>query len=277
MRMNSEYPSSSFQKHIIKHPSCELHSVDVSHPLPETGSIADDNDKDSHSNSSSSESSEDDGDIAGNDTDDSKNCNSSSSKSSVVGNDDVDDSSMFSFPEDISEYTLDISGNISNDLKKTQKEKKRKKDEEYGFFNVSKPPEKTKEKIIVGDEILYVPPIFVQGNAHTNCERRMATVLSVNADAEYKMEISTGDLIPDDIQIKRTKIMKDNNLVTHPGVFRQVSSFVLDTQQSLEGSSLTIRKLRNRRIINAGIKKAIKKAPKQLKGLMKTFCKRQLG
>lgn len=78
MRMKSEYPSSSFQKHIIKHPICELYSVDDTHPLPETVSISADDDKESHSNSSSSEDSEDDGDIAGNDADDSKNRNSSS-------------------------------------------------------------------------------------------------------------------------------------------------------------------------------------------------------
>lgn len=70
----------------------------------------------------------------------------------------------------------------------------------------------------MGDEILYVPPIFVQGDHTNNCQQKMATVISVNADAEsgHKIEISTGDLIPDEYLIKHTKIMKEFSWQYHP-------------------------------------------------------------
>ena len=105
------------------------------------------------------------------------------------------------------------------------------KKRERFIFTVFGPP-KTKDKILVGDVLRYIPTVHVQGNLDTHYQRTQATVLSVNPDGEYKVELSTGDCLPDNHKVKRINIIKNNNLIDYPGRTRWIDSCVLETQIS---------------------------------------------
>ena len=141
----------------------------------------------------------------------------------------------------------------------------------YSVFNTSEAP-RTKEKILVDDEIHYVPNPFIQHNLANNINRITATVISVNPeDTPYRLELSTADLIDETHMIRRTMIIKNNNLVYHPGIYRQISSFFMVTQQKFTGSSVAVMKMRTRSIVDECKKNTIKKSPKELKGLVQAF------
>ncbi len=89
--------------------------------------------------------------------------------------------------------------------------------------------------------------------------------MSVNADAESggKIQISTGDPLHDEQQVKRKQVMIQNTLVDHPGVFRNLSSFDLKSQQGTGVTPTAFNKDRARMIIDQSAKKVMQNTTRQ--------------
>ena len=126
---------------------------------------------------------------------------------------------------------------------------------------------KTKEKILVGDILLYVPPLYVQGPSHHSQE---GTVISINLQSKYKIELDTGDKLEDCHQVMRIRITKNGKLISHPGCLRSISSFVLDTQVSFSGQSSMMLTRHRKNIIQKCMTKSISKSPKEIQGLLES-------
>ena len=79
--------------------------------------------------------------------------------------------------------------NVTGNLSKTQKteEKKRmkwKKDQaSKNCFDTTFELPKTKENLLVGDTILFVPPIYGQAHPRRSYNKQKSTVISVDPDA----------------------------------------------------------------------------------------------
>ena len=271
MRNKSEYPSLPFHRHVKDHLVCDLSPIQDNNHTSETP------EDDIHtSENCPNEGSVDNTPHCNYDTDDSLSHKTSSSTAQnmsltkchgTVDTQTGNDIDLFSLPDDVSEYTLDIHGNLSEPTKKKQELHLTKKRDSYSVFNIPEVDEvpKSKEKINVGDVLAYVPWHCVQGDWYHNFHRRTGTVLSVNADAESggKIEISTGDPLYDEQQVKRKQVMIQNNLVDHPGVFRNISSFDLKTQQGTGVTPTSFNKERARMIIDQSAKKVMQNTPKQ--------------
>jgi len=181
-----------------------------------------------------------------------------------MGND--DDTSLFSFSSDVSEYTLDHRGNISS-AQKAELKKRNTLKKTLRFQNLEVPS--TKEKILVGDVLCYVPPMFVQGHPKSNFHRRDATVISVDPDAEngHKIEFDNLDHLEDEHCVIRIKTLQNGKLVSHPGTLRSIEHFVLEKQTSCAGQSMNLTVKKTNNIIKKNILKSRKKIPTELKRL----------
>ena len=197
---------------------------------------------------------------------------SSSDENSVLlkDNEEDEDGSIFSFPDDISQYTLDINGKLSLSQKKIERRRSKGKSKRHSFMSVNVPPTHTKEKIMVGDIISYVPSIYVQAHPRTTFHSTQATVLAVDPRAKSgkKVELSSNDMLKDDHNVRRIKVLKQGRLVSHPGCLRQISSFVLTSQTKFSGSSLSVSLNNTLTIVTRSKKNLIEKTPKKYKGLV---------
>lgn len=85
-----------------------------------------------------------------------------------------------------------------------------------------------KEPISPGDVIEYYCPMFVYGSKQG---LRTATVISVDPERDFILELSTGDFLQKDSKIKRIKTLStfqgEQVLVDHPGVVRTIHRFKL--------------------------------------------------
>ena len=85
------------------------------------------------------------------------------------------------------------------------------------------------EPIRPGDVIEYYCPIFVSGDARG---LRQATVLAVDPNDAMPLVLSNGEGLPNGTKVKRIKVMSDNELVDHPGIFRSMHRFKLTKRGS---------------------------------------------
>ena len=99
------------------------------------------------------------------------------------------------------------------------------------------------------------------GDMKKNRNSVSSTVLSVNPEAEsgHKIEHESIYLLKDDQLILRDRIMKNGKSISHPGIPRQVTSFVLEKQVKHSGKGGAVRKKRTRSIIGQRTNKAKKK------------------
>lgn len=85
-----------------------------------------------------------------------------------------------------------------------------------------------KERILPGDVIEYYCPVFVYGS---KLGLRHATVISVDPDRKFILELSNGELLERDHKVKRIKVLSkfqgENVLLDHPGVTRAIEKFKL--------------------------------------------------
>jgi len=147
-------------------------------------------------------------------------------------------------------------------------EKKERKNLRAQRRDQNLPPVKTKEKINVGDVLLYVPPHCVQGSSY---HRTTATVVSINPKIKHKIELSTPwDKLEDHNMVSRCKILNKGKLISHPGIWRSISSYVLETELSYAGHSSTMLTRQRKQRMSTAISKSISKSPKEIQGLMES-------
>ena len=84
--------------------------------------------------------------------------------------------------------------------------------------------ETSNEPMRVGDVIQYYSPIFVAGDPRG---LREATVLAIDPKKENPLVLDNAEYIPNDINVKRIKVISGGELVDHPGIFRPIFRFKL--------------------------------------------------
>ena len=133
-----------------------------------------------------------------------------SSSSNKSDNNNADDNdTVFSYPSDVSHYS--ITGHLTP---KQLEEKKERKNLKAQRRSHNLPPVKTKEKIMVGDILIYVPAMYVQGSSF---HAKNATVISINPKSKHKIELDNGDKLEDSHMVRRIKILNKGKLISHPG------------------------------------------------------------
>jgi hypothetical protein len=83
---------------------------------------------------------------------------------------------------------------------------------------------RSNEPIRPGDVIEYYCPIFVTGDKRG---LRQATVLAVDPKDTMPLVLSNGEGLPNTTKVKRIKVMSGDELVDHPGIFREMNRFHL--------------------------------------------------
>lgn len=85
-----------------------------------------------------------------------------------------------------------------------------------------------KEPIRPGDVIEYYCPVFVYGSKQG---LRQATVMSIDPNRKFILELSNGELLDRDHKVKRIKVLSkfegEDLLLDHPGVTRSIEKFKL--------------------------------------------------
>lgn len=84
---------------------------------------------------------------------------------------------------------------------------------------------KSKEPIRPGDIIEYSSFLFVAGDKRGHREAR---VISVDPSRDPALVLDTGEILPNDTKIRRTKVLVGDKLRAHAGVSRPIHSFVLE-------------------------------------------------
>lgn len=83
---------------------------------------------------------------------------------------------------------------------------------------------RSNEPIRPGDVIEYYCPIYVTGDKRG---LRQATVLAVDPSDTMPLVLSNGEGLPNTTKVKRIKVMSGDELVDHPGIFREMNRFKL--------------------------------------------------
>jgi len=118
--------------------------------------------------------------------------------------------------------------------------------------------ERSNEPIRPGDVIQYYSPIFVAGDSRG---LRQATVLAVDPTAEMQLTLSNGEYIPENVKVKRIKVILDGELVDHPGIYRPISRFKLVKRGSATAAdAIAMEASRFGRIMQTNMNKLKKKA-----------------
>jgi len=84
---------------------------------------------------------------------------------------------------------------------------------------------KSKEPIRPGDVIEYSSFLFVAGDKRGH---REATVISVDPNRDPALVLDTGDILPNDTSIRRTKIIVGGKLRAHAGVSRPIQNYAME-------------------------------------------------
>ncbi|KAL7543744.1 hypothetical protein ACHAXR_013056 [Thalassiosira sp. AJA248-18] len=118
--------------------------------------------------------------------------------------------------------------------------------------------EKSNEPIRPGDVIEYYSPIYVAGDARG---LRQASVLSVRPNDETPLVLSNGEVLPNDIKVKRIKVMMGGEVLDHPGIYRPIYRFLLVRRGSATAAdAITMEASRFGRIMQKNISKLKEKA-----------------
>jgi hypothetical protein len=88
---------------------------------------------------------------------------------------------------------------------------------------------KCKEPICPGDVIQYYSPMFVTGDLRG---LRETSVLSVDPNNNFPLVLSNGEGLLSTTLIKRIKVVRQNRLVDHRGIFREIIWFQLKKRGS---------------------------------------------
>ena len=117
---------------------------------------------------------------------------------------------------------------------------------------------RSNEPIRLGDVIEYYSPIGVTGDKSWLCQ---ATVVAVDPEkSNMPLVLDNGDGIPSTTSVKRIRIMKNNILVDHPGIFRSIDRFKMKKQgETTTGDVMTIRAAYAKGRITHHLKQGIEK------------------
>lgn len=114
------------------------------------------------------------------------------------------------------------------------------------------------EPIRPGDVIEYYSPIYVAGDPRG---LRRATVLSIDPKDSMPLVLSNGEGLPNNVKVKRIKVMSGDDLLDHPGIFRLICMFKLRKLGSATAADgIIMENTRFRSIIKKNISKMKEKA-----------------
>jgi hypothetical protein len=129
-----------------------------------------------------------------------------------------------------------------------------------GEFRLQDFSDKKMEPLRPGDVIQYTSPIFVSGDRRG---RRQATVLSTDPNRDPMLVLDNGDVLPENIIIKRIQVMEKGTLHPHQGCARRIEKFILK-KRALKGNFS----------VRAGMKKETDRIGRILDKNIQTFQKR---
>ena len=163
---------------------------------------------------------------------------SSDDDSEMLGSDEY---SIFSYPSDISHYTLYHRQHLSEDQKEEHNKWKQEKTtkENSIFFKTRLQHDNvnpSKERLNVGDIISYIDTNCVQGEIRNNIHTKSSTVIVIDPDQPdgHKIITSEGEatiqVISDSTVIYRSKICLNGKYQNHPGKQKRLRDFMLTKQ-----------------------------------------------
>ena len=129
-----------------------------------------------------------------------------------------------------------------------------------GEFRLQDFSDKKMEPLRPGDVIQYTSPIFVAGDRRG---RRQATVLSTDPSRDPMLVLDNGDVLPENIIIKRIQVMEKGTLHPHQGCARRIEKFILK-KRALKGDFS----------VRAGMKRETDRIGRILDKNIQTFQKR---
>jgi len=100
-----------------------------------------------------------------------------------------------------------------------------------GGFRLQDFSDKKTEPLRPGDIIQYTSPIFVFGDRRG---QRIAMVISTDPNREPMLVLDSGDVLPDNIIIKRVQVLEKGRLFPHQGCARCIEKFILK-KRALKG------------------------------------------
>ena len=194
--------------------------------------------------------------------------------------DNGDDNTHFSYPSDVSHYTLDKKQKVTNSQSvehekwenimwhnrlsnKTSSNVDRYIDYYEESFIVSK------EHLNVGDEITYFPIMNVQGyDYHKN--NSIIFAIDPEANNGYKVSTLPSTTLDNTQKIKRTNIMHNKRMINHPGIFRRLCAYTLTKNMNFYHEIHSALMDNSRLSLDKAIEKSVANTPLKLRPITET-------